>query len=211
MTTLAILSGILGALLIGAMSPGPSFVLISRTALVHSRKAGLAAALGMGVGGIVYAILALVGLIALLQQVEILYVTLKICGGLYLLYLAYRIWRGASESVDLAASARDSKLSGSVLRAFLLGLATHVANPKTAVVYASIFAVLLPADPSWVLLAILPLGIFCVEMGWYGVVALVFSASGPQRVYLRSKSWIDRIAGAVMGTLGAKLIAEEVR
>lgn len=45
------LVGILGALLVGAISPGPSFVLVSRIAVKMSRKDGLAAALGMGIGG----------------------------------------------------------------------------------------------------------------------------------------------------------------
>jgi len=40
------LLGIAGAMIIGAMSPGPSFVMVARTA-VASRSDGLAAALGM--------------------------------------------------------------------------------------------------------------------------------------------------------------------
>ena len=39
------------ALTIGAMSPGPSFVMVARTALAVSCKDGLAAVMGMGVGG----------------------------------------------------------------------------------------------------------------------------------------------------------------
>jgi threonine/homoserine/homoserine lactone efflux protein len=36
----------------------------------------------------------------------------------------------------------------------------------------------------------------------------VFSANKPRAVYLHSKTWIDRIAGAVMSALGARLISE---
>ena len=50
-----ILSGILGALLIGAISPGPSFVLVARTSIALSRRDGLAAALGMGLGSVALA------------------------------------------------------------------------------------------------------------------------------------------------------------
>lgn len=39
------------ALTLGALSPGPSFVMVARTSLAGSRADGLAAALGMGVGG----------------------------------------------------------------------------------------------------------------------------------------------------------------
>jgi threonine/homoserine/homoserine lactone efflux protein len=212
MTSLAIFSGILVAVLLGAMSPGPSFVLISRTAVTVSRRDGVAAALGMGVGGAVFATLALVGLIAVLQQVEWLFVALKVCGGLYLLYLGIRIWRGAAEPLEIEGHNRSPRsVTASVFRSFWLGLATQIANPKTAVVYASIFAALLPSNPSWVLLVTLPPAILLVETGWYAAVAILFSASGPQRTYLRSKRWFDRIAGTVLGALGVRLIVEELR
>ncbi len=65
--SVALLS-ILGALLVGAANPGPSFVLVARTAIAVSRPAGLAAALGMGVGGVLFSALALLGLHALLSH-----------------------------------------------------------------------------------------------------------------------------------------------
>ena len=56
------LAAILGALLIGAISPGPSFVLVARISIARSRRDGLAAALAMGVGGVILGGLALLGL-----------------------------------------------------------------------------------------------------------------------------------------------------
>jgi threonine/homoserine/homoserine lactone efflux protein len=65
---LALIS-ILGTLAIGAISPGPSFVVVVRAAAL-SRRDGLASALGMGLGGMVFSGLALGGLQALLMQVD---------------------------------------------------------------------------------------------------------------------------------------------
>jgi threonine/homoserine/homoserine lactone efflux protein len=93
-------------------------------------------------------------------------------------------------------------------KSFGLGLATQLSNPKTAVVYASIFAALLPAHlPGWMWLALPPL-IFAVEAGWYTAVALLFSSPRPRAAYLLSKRWIDRLAGSVMGALGVRLILD---
>jgi threonine/homoserine/homoserine lactone efflux protein len=44
------LLSILGALILGCISPGPSFVFVTRTAVALSRRDGIAAALGMGLG-----------------------------------------------------------------------------------------------------------------------------------------------------------------
>lgn len=211
--TLALLA-ILGTLTLGAMSPGPSFLLVARMAIARSRRDGLAAALGMGVGGAIFCGLALMGLIALLASVEWLYALLKIAGALYLFYLAIMMWRGARQPLavpdDSAGKAAQAR-TGSPRRAFAVGLMTQLSNPKTAIVYGGIFAALLPpSPPAWMVLILPPL-VFAIEAGWYGIVALLFSADRPRRAYLGSKGWVDRAAGSVMGLLGAKLIFDAVR
>ena len=196
---LAVLS-IAGAITLGAMSPGPSFVLVARTSVARSRADGLAMALAMGVGGVLFAVLALAGVQVVLATVPVLYGILKVLGGLYLVYLAWMLWRHAAEPIDLEKSGTSSQ------RSFWLGLATQVSNPKTAVVYASVFVSLLPKEmPFWAML-VLPAVIFCIEAGWYSIVALALSSPAPAAAYLRWKRWIDRAAGGVMGLLGVKLI-----
>lgn len=208
--TLALL-GIAGAMTVGAMSPGPSFVMVARTA-VTSRADGLAAALGMGAGGLVFAIAALAGLQAAFLAVPALYLAIKGLGGAYLVYLGFRIWRGARQPLAVAQEADASQRpQGRGRRTFLLGLATQVSNPKTAVVYASIFAAFLPREVPLVLALAVPAVIFCIETGWYSIVALALSSAAPRSAYLRYKVWIDRAAGGVMGLLGLRLVWSAVR
>jgi threonine/homoserine/homoserine lactone efflux protein len=156
--TLSLL-GIAGAMAVGAMSPGPSFVMVARTA-VASRGDGLAAALGMGAGGLVFAIAAMAGLQAAFLAVPALYLAIKGFGGAYLIYLGIRIWRGARQPLDVAPADNGSspRQQGRGGRTFLLGLATQVSNPKTAVVYASIFAAFLPREVPLVLALTVVLG-----------------------------------------------------
>jgi threonine/homoserine/homoserine lactone efflux protein len=78
-TAITVLS-IGSAIAIGTMSPGPSFVMVARTAVASTRANGLAAALGMGTGGIVFAAAALLGLQAMLASVPWLYLALKTDG-----------------------------------------------------------------------------------------------------------------------------------
>jgi threonine/homoserine/homoserine lactone efflux protein len=203
---MAVFLSVIAAVFIGAASPGPSFVLVSRIAVSRSRKAGLAAALGMGTGSVIFATLALFGLSALLMKVEWLYLALKVAGGLYLIYVGVRIWRGAADDLPIDSPATP-KASGAA-RNFLFALGTQLSNPKTAIFYGSIFAALLPAAPAPWLLAAVPLAVFLVETGWYTVVTIAFSSNRPRAIYLGAKLWIDRVAGVVMGALGARLVAE---
>ncbi|HET6159678.1 MAG TPA: LysE family translocator [Dongiaceae bacterium] len=200
---------ILGTLAIGAMSPGPSFVVVVRASAALSRRDGLASALGMGCGGMMFAGLALAGLQALLMQVSWLYLVLKVAGGAYLVYLGIRIWRGAKTPLETSNGARPA--AGGWRRSFAIAFATQISNPKTAIWYASVFAAFLPAPiPTWMFWTLLPL-IFMLEAGWYTIVALAFSAARPRALYLGAKLWIDRFAGGVVGFLGGRLILEAVR
>ncbi|WP_322062434.1 LysE family translocator [Paraburkholderia sp. J63] len=200
--TTAVLS-ILAAVLLGAMSPGPSFVMVARNAIGLSRRHGVATAFGMGIGAICFAGIALAGLYTLLSTVAWLYAGLKIAGGLYLLYIASRIWRGAGQPVTMNKS---EMLGARPARSFWTGLTTQLSNPKTAVAYGSIFVALLPQHPPlWCYFALPPL-VFAIETGWYTVVALCFSSQRPRDLYLRAKHWIDRIAAGAIAALGLRLI-----
>ena len=196
---------IVGAVLIGAISPGPSFVLIARTAIAVSRPAGIMAAVGMGFGGLIFASAALLGLHAILANVPWIYLGLKVAGAAYLIYLAVRLWMHARDPI-LFGDAPDR--ARSLRSSFVIGLLTQLSNPKTAIFYASIFTTLLPDRQSlWLAAVVLPL-IFAAEAGWYALVAVAFSSEASRRSYLLSKVWIDRMAGGVMALLSIKLISE---
>jgi threonine/homoserine/homoserine lactone efflux protein len=205
MDTFAAVLAITGALTLGAMSPGPSFLMVARTAVAASRADGLAAALGMGVGGVLFTGMALAGLHVVLTAVPWLHLALKLAGGAYLIFIGGMIWRGARQPV-LVGEENLKSAPSTALRSFWLGLATQLSNPKTAVVYASVFVSLLPPEIPWPAMVALPLIIFAIEAGWYTIVALALSAPSPRSAYLRWKIWIDRAAGAVMAVLGIRLI-----
>jgi threonine/homoserine/homoserine lactone efflux protein len=204
MTASAAILAILASLWLGAMIPGPSFVLVARNAIGLSRRDGLATALGMGAGGIFFGSIALAGLYTLLQAVEWLYIGLKVAGGAYLIFVAAKIWRGADRPIAMQDAAAAA--SGSPRKSFLVGLTTQLSNPKTAIWYGSIFAALLPQHPPLWCYFVLPPLVFSVEFGWYTIVALCFSSQRPRDVYLRAKKWIDRIAAGAITALGLRLI-----
>jgi threonine/homoserine/homoserine lactone efflux protein len=204
MQQLAALAGIVGALGVGVVSPGPSFVMVACTAVSQSRGDGVCAALGMGIGGAFFASCALLGLQAVLLAVPAVYLVLKVLGGLYLCWLATRIFRGASS--PLALQSPQERGAAARLRSFGLGLSTQLSNPKTAIVYASVFAAFLPAHFSPAFALVLLVAVFTVETTWCAIVAVSLSAQRPRSLYLSAKAWIDRVAGTVLFALGVKLV-----
>lgn len=204
MELLVSITTVLGALALGTISPGPSFVFVARTAVAKSRHDGIAAAFGMGVGGVIFAGLALLGLQAAIAAMPGVFTALKVLGALYLIYLGWCAWRGARES--LVVNGNVGTTPRAVGGSFRQGLLTQLSNPKAAVVYGSVFAALLPAHmPAWAAAVLIGI-IFALETGWYAFVAVALSAEASRAVYLRSKALIDRTAGGVMALLGLKLL-----
>jgi threonine/homoserine/homoserine lactone efflux protein len=187
--------------LLAAMSPGPSFITVSRTALASGRSAGLASALACGFGVLPWAVL---GIVIVFNQAPWLYAALKAAGGLYLLYLAVAHWRHATSPIEVADAIPRQTRSQAFARTFL----TRITNPKVAVFFSAIFVSVLPPDPPlWIMVAILAI-VFANEAAWYSIVALGLSAARPRALYLRLKSVLDRAMGALLGALGVKLLAD---
>lgn len=207
MADAAAFAAILAAITLGAASPGPSFVYVARGALSRGRGSAAISALGMGIGGVVFALLALLGLSAILHYAEWAYIGLKVLGGVYLVVLAVRMWRGAGHAVVEAADL--PRMPG--WRILVASTLVQLSNPKAVVVYGSIFAALLPETPSLAMLVALPPAIFAIETGWYLVVAALFSTPAPRRVYARFSRVVDRTAAALLGGIGAVFAFDGVR
>lgn len=198
-----ILGSIAFALMLGAMSPGPTSIYVAKNAIAISRKHGLFTAMGTATGAAVFGLLAVLGLQAFLLAVPSAYLLLKICGGLYLLWMAFKIIKHAKEPIE---SNDDITKQMSLRRAYTTGLITQLSNPKTAIILASIFTALLPKEIPFYFNIALPVLCFFIDAGWCSLVAVALSAEKPRRVYLKFKAGFDRAAGAVMTVLGLKLI-----
>ncbi|WP_180080246.1 MULTISPECIES: LysE family translocator [unclassified Acinetobacter] len=198
-----ILGSIAAALMLGAMSPGPTSIYVAKNSIAISRKHGLFTALGTGTGAAIFGLLAVLGLQAFLLAVPSAYLALKICGGIYLLWMAFKIIKHAKEPIE-AGDSSSSQMS--LRRAFTTGLITQLSNPKIAIVLASIFTALLPKEIPTYFYFVLPILCFFIDAGWCSLVAVALSAEKPRKVYLKFKAGFDRAAGAVMTVLGLKLI-----
>ncbi len=199
------LIGILATLLVGAMSPGPSCLLVARFAVSSTRSKAVHSAIGMGLGGAAFCVLALMGLNELFELTPLLFTLLKVAGGLYLCYLGVSILLASRAAETLTIGAVDEKRATGSL---WLGFLTQVSNPKTAVVYASVLAAFMPSPVSLTFSAVLVALVFAVEAAWYSLVAVLLSSHGPRSAYLLHRAWFDRAAGVVMSGLGIRLLSD---
>ncbi|WP_298924154.1 LysE family transporter [uncultured Ramlibacter sp.] len=185
--------------------PGFNFVLIGQLAAGGSRRAALAAVVGMTTGTLAWALLAVAGVGAVFTAHPALRQAAQVAGGLYLLYLAWELLRG-SGAVPVADSA-----SMGARQALRAGFVTSALNPKIALFYGSVFATALPAQPSaWHVAAAVAM-VYANSWLWHGFLAFALSQAGVQRAYLRHCRLLTRCSALLVGAFGLRLIATAVQ
>jgi threonine/homoserine/homoserine lactone efflux protein len=188
--------------LMAAISPGPAVLISARTGVTEGLRTGAFLAIGIGAGAVVWAAAALFGLAVLFQAAPALLWALKIAGGLYLIHMAWGMWRTADTPLDMSATSRTPRSAAS---AFRLGLVTQLSNPKPAVLFSAIFIGTVPkTTPLWVIAALL-LVVFLNEAIWNTLVARLFSFHRSKAAYIGLKSSIDRSFGGLLALLGVKI------
>jgi threonine/homoserine/homoserine lactone efflux protein len=183
-------------------SPGPNVLLVTQTAMAHSRRRALGVAAGVASGALLLATGAALGLGLLIGQAGWLRVVVQLAGGAYLIFIGVQTWRGAQ---DPPPSPGPSPAGTGLLRDYRRGLLTNLTNPKAAVFFGSILAPALDAGVSDAVRAAAVLLIALNALWWHCLLALVFSRPGVQRSYGRVKPVVDRVVGALLGLLGARL------
>lgn len=190
--------------LMAAISPGPSVLMAARIGVTEGFRAGVAVAVGIGIGGVFWACAALFGLALLFEYAPMLLTVMKIAGGAFLLFMAYKLWKSADAPL---AQTRNGAPPRSLLSAFMLGLVTQVSNPKPAILFAAIFIGTVPASAGIGTYGALLAMVFFNETVWNILVSRIFSMQKTRATYLNLKGWIDRAFGGLLGLLGIKIAA----
>ncbi|MEW1748659.1 LysE family transporter [Streptomyces angustmyceticus] len=199
--------------------PGADFAVVVRNAL-DSRRAGVAAAVGVAGGLLVHTALAVAGLAAVLVAVPALLGAVQLLGGGYLLYLGARalaaVVRRPPATTDgtadpagaPAGSCRPPALLGT-MQSLRQGFLTNALNPKAPVLFLSLLPQFVPAGapalPRTLLLATM---IVVIALVWFPLVALLVDRLG---AWLRRPSVaraLEATTGALLTVLGGILLVE---
>ncbi|WP_370547060.1 threonine export protein RhtC [Edwardsiella tarda] len=188
--------------LLALMTPGPDFFFVSQTALSRSRAEALRAVIGISLGVVVWAAVALMGLHLLLLKMAWLQRIITLGGGLYL------CWMGWQMLCTARRPATDAPLRGAPLHgsAFWRGLLTNLSNPKAVIYFGSVFSLFVGDEVG----AGQRLGLFVLIVAetvlWFSLVASVFALPVMRRGYQRLARWIDGVAGTLFTAFGLHLI-----
>ncbi|WP_374431107.1 LysE family translocator [Ideonella dechloratans] len=196
---------LLAALLITA-SPGPDNLMVLGMGISKGRRQGMAFGLGCALGCLSHTVLAVAGVSALIAASPLAFTALKVCGGLYLVWLGVQALRSRGGTQVRAVSVSEPSL----LRLFLKGVLANAINPKVVLFFLSFLPQFVVAEHGQLGLQIALLGLtFTLQAALLFGLLGYFSGAIGQWIQRQPRVglWLDRVAGAVFVALGLRLLA----
>ena len=200
------------------ITPGLDTALVIRTGAREGRRSAVAATLGIASGIFVWAIVAAVGISALLLASTTAYTVVKIAGAIYMVWLGVGMIRsavrrkreepaadtGMIDATAVAEGARDR--AGRPIAFYRQGLLANLMNPKVGAFYVALIPQFIPPEtPALAAGSLLGMVHVAETLLWFGLIIVAvhwmkdfFARPAVQR-------WTDAVAGTVITALGLKL------
>lgn len=189
---------------LGAISPGPSLIVVLRNTMLGGRKQGVACAFGHGIGFGIYAISAVFGLVILLDKNPQIFQILQLIGILLLVYYGWKMWYAIInekiDEVNIIESTNQQR------QGFMEGFSIAFFNPKIALFLVAVLAqVLKPGMTIETKIAVGLLGMF-IDTTWYLIVALALTGT-PALDTLRNNALIvNRVTAVVLWSFATAVL-----
>ncbi|MEQ3663941.1 MULTISPECIES: LysE family translocator [unclassified Olleya] len=125
-----------------ALSPGPDNIYVLMQSITNGRKYGIATVCGLISGCLVHTTLVAFGVSAIIKESDTLFFIIKSLGAIYLLYLAFKVFK-SDATVSLSNDAAPKK---SLIQLFKQGVIMNVLNPKVSIFFLAFFPAYLYSD-----------------------------------------------------------------
>lgn len=186
-------------------SPGPAVLLAIKNGARFGIRKALIGCLGNMSAMLTLATLSAAGLGAIILASATLFTTIKILGGLYLIYLGIKTWRQSTPMAEATLHGSEPVLSNGKMfcEAYLVG----ISNPKAIAFYTALFPQFIqlekPILPQFFLLAFTFAIISFTCLSLYAATAVRIRAQLKKE---RIARWFHRITGGIFIGFGAGLI-----
>ncbi|MCY1646510.1 LysE family translocator [Caulobacter sp. SL161] len=185
------------------LTPGLDTALVIRTAAAEGPRRAAGAAIGIGLGCLLWGAAASFGVGALLTASQTAYTVLKWVGALYLAWTGLRMILKPREAFE---PGETRAVDAGPMAALRRGLLTNLLNPKVGIFYVSFLPQFMPVGVDPARFGLLLTTIHVVEgLLWF---ALLIAATVPIAGLLRLPvvvRWLDRTTGLVFVAFGLRL------
>lgn len=186
--------------------PGPDFFFVMKNSITSGKGNGAMAALGITSGHVVYSLLAVFGIIFILANMYYVFVTIKILGAIYLIYLGIRSIISARQSMNFSTSQMKAQRI-TYLSSYRQGFFSTILNPKALLYYISILPQFLSTGEAVTSqIAILTAIVTTVILLWFIFCVYIFQYIKLLFTNRKIKAIFDYRVGAILIGLSLNLL-----
>ena len=198
--TILLFAKIIIVCLLGAMSPGPSMVVVINNAIYKNRINGILTAIGHGFGIGIYAFFAVLGIGLIIKTNLFLFNTIKILSIFFLFYLGFQA------IVNNSKMNFEKNVIKFGVKSFLEGFAISILNPKILIWFLAIYSQFMSASNDYILNVSLILIASSVDALWYIILVKLVTAKGVLEKLKSKLQLIQKLIGYLFITISIFLI-----
>jgi RhtB (resistance to homoserine/threonine) family protein len=194
---------LMAVFLVAAVTPGADFACVLRESVAHGRRAGLAAAIGVGSAILVHVGYTVLGIGLIVAHSVVAFTIVKWTGAAYLVWLGVKSFRAPAPV--LPDPGVHDPAARPLRRSLAIGALTNLLNPKATLFFVSLFSTIV--SPSTPLVLQLGYGVVMalVLAGWFSIVALFLTTGTARAAFARAGRWFNRATGVVLIGLGVRV------
>ncbi|MCS5712088.1 LysE family transporter [Candidatus Berkiella aquae] len=190
---------------LGAISPGPDFVIVTQHSLQHGKKSGLYTAIGIALGCLVHVTYCVIGIGIIVAKSVVAFNIIKYCGAAYLIYLGCKgLFSRQSGMLNLSSSAQAAPALSSwdsAKRGFLV----NILNPKATLFFLSVFSQVIDPQTPRLIQALFGLEFSLISLCWFGSLAFILTHDALKQKLTAAQKYLDKMLGGALIALGLKV------
>ena len=185
--------------LIGAMSPGPSMVVVINNAIFKNRYHGIITSIGHGIGISIYAVFAVIGIGMIIKTNLILFNSIKLVSIIFLIYMGVKSIFN-KKSIDF-----ENKNFKGGTTSFFQGFAISILNPKIFIWFIAIYSQFMSEKNDFLFNAYLVITAGIVDSIWYIFLTILTTSSVSLNFVKKNNYVLNKITGYLFILIGMAL------
>ncbi len=188
--------------ILGAISPGPSMVVVINNAIFKNRYHGILTSIGHGLGIGIYALFAVLGIAIIIQTNIFFFNTIKIISIIFLIYL------GLKSITSKNKLEFDKKELRGGLMSFFQGLSISLLNPKIFIWFVAIYSQFMSLENDLIFNTYLVLTAGLVDASWYIILTFLVTSKATLEVVKRKSILLQKAVGSIFILIGILLLIQ---
>jgi|TARA_B110000977_G_scaffold196593_1_gene277267 threonine efflux protein len=185
--------------IIALTSPGPDTAIIIRQVSLYGRRAGVLAALGIGVGIYIHCLLAINGLSLLIISNVFYKFIISVIGSAYIFYL------GIKMLIPIPNEKNELSSKNKASSSFINGLITNLFNIKAFIFFVSLFSILVDSI-NGLYFYIYPLYFAFTSSLWFILLSYLLTNKSFKKFNISSNKLVTKITAILLCLIGLSIL-----